>query len=85
MEKLLPAILLSAYIVRLLLVGASIGEALVIISLSSLLGLKMYLEDNKEEPINDEIKKQITQLNEELKTIKDSVASIKLGVHFNKK
>lgn len=77
-EYLIPA-LLSSIVIRVLIFGASIDEAIGIIALSSLYGFYLYIQSSKEEPINDIIKAEFEVLKQELKTTKDSVSSLKMG------
>jgi aspartyl/asparaginyl beta-hydroxylase (cupin superfamily) len=51
--------------------GASIGDALSIISTCSLLALTLYLESKQQLPIHEEIRKEVSE-------IKSSVNALKL-------
>jgi len=73
--KDLSQILVSCYVLRLLITGATIGDALVIASLSGLYGFYRYLDSKKEPVANQELKDRISGL--ETKT---SNMDNKLGV-----
>ena len=53
--KDLSQILLSCFVIRLLVTGATVGDALVIIALSTLYGVYHYLEVKKVPEVNKDI------------------------------
>lgn len=67
MKKLiLPAILLSAYTIRLLIIQATFPEAIVFIGLSTLLGLGFFLLENQRPDPDAKIKEEIAELKDRL-------------------
>lgn len=77
--KYLPSLLLSAFLVRLLITGADIGEAIVITALSCLYGGFMYLEHSKQPTPNKDIYDKISDLEDQLKGTKDKLNSVSLA------
>ena len=86
MEKYLnfPLLILSAFLIRPIYSGASIGDALVLISLSSLYGVYYYLENKKSPVANQELINRIVELEESIRITKESIHSIKLGTSFKR-
>lgn len=82
-EYLIPG-LLTSIIIRVLISGDPIGETIGIISLSSLYGVFLYLNNNKEIPINDSFKNEINQLKQDIRLTKDTVSSLKLASNLKK-
>lgn len=78
----IPTIVLIAYLTRLLVTGASLGDAMVIIGLSLLYAGNSYLESKREVPANKAILDRIVELEEQNKVIKDHVNGLKLGSHL---
>lgn len=76
--------ILFAFLVRLLFTGASIGEALVILSLSVLYGFTQYLKHIKEPQANQTLITRLIDLEEQVKTTKETIHSVKLGVSLRK-
>lgn len=74
--KSLTQILLSAFLIRLLVTGASIGDALTMLSLSSLYGFWMYLQSKVEISPNKEIKDRVVELEERLSTVQNKVGAM---------
>lgn len=79
-----PTIALFCYLGRLLYTGASIGDSVVIIGLSSLYAGWVYLESKKEFPVNKAILDRIVELEEALKVTKTQVDGLKLGSHLRR-
>jgi hypothetical protein len=75
----LPTLILSSFLIRLLVLGAGIGEALVIIGLSALYGYHLLLESKKQTPVNKEIVDRIVELEEQLSITKNKVNAINLA------
>ncbi len=86
MAKLLnlPTFLISAYLIRLLITGAGLGDSIVFIVLGALLAGHAYLEHIREPEANKELKEKISQMDERLITVKQKVDSFSLGVHLKK-
>lgn len=82
MEKFLnfPTVILSLFIIRPMILGASIADALVIIGLSALYGFYYYNESKKEPIANKALVDRIVELEEQSRITKESVHSLKLGV-----
>lgn len=81
---ILPSISLIAYLIRLLITGASIGDALVMIGLSSLYFAIYYYKGHIEEPVNKEIQDRIVELEEQVKVSKDKMNAIVLTSSFKR-
>lgn len=84
--------ILFAYLIRLLVVGASIGDALAFIGLASLYGFYYYLNYKKEPSVNEQFRADVVQLQEDLKNqhiqfseLKTQVNAMKLGAGFRGK
>lgn len=86
-----PTLILGIFILRLLITGAGIGDAIVILALSLLYGGWVYLDSKKEIPVNIEIINKIdtietnniikiTTLESELKSLKDKLNTITMGM-----
>jgi nitrogen regulatory protein PII-like uncharacterized protein len=80
----LPTLILISFLIRLLIMGASIGDALVIIALSSLYGFFYFIESKKEPEANKELKDRIVELEEQVKIVKDKAASLSLASSFKR-
>lgn len=68
-----PSFLLSTYTIRLLITGASIGDSIALIGLLGLYGFTYFLQDKKEVPVNDIVKKDLETLAKEVMIIKNSL------------
>lgn len=77
--KSLTQVLLSAFLVRLLVTGASIGDALALISLSGLYAFWCYLEFKKEPEANKEIKNKLFELEEKVRTTENKIGAFSLS------
>lgn len=71
--------LLVSFLIKLLITGASIGDSLVIIALAGLFAFCHYLESKKEEPINTQVKIELTKVKEELAEVKSGLTAFKLS------
>jgi hypothetical protein len=80
----LPAIALVAYLTRLLVTGASIGDAIFAVALCALYGFWCFTELKRQVPVNKAIMDRICDLEEQLKVTKEKVNSFHLG-HYLKK
>lgn len=86
MNKLLnlPTLLIISFLIRILINGATIGEAIVMLALSALYAGFYYLDYKKEPEANKEIRNKIVELEEQLKITKDKVNSVALGINLRK-
>lgn len=86
MEKYLnfPILILSAFIARPLIYGASLGDALVIIGLSALYASQSYLQSKKEPVANKALVDRIVELEEQVRITKENITSVKLGVSLKR-
>lgn len=75
----LPSLVLVAYVARSLYLGATLGDALVVLALSALYASNAYLENKKEPIANKELLNRVVDLEEQIKVTKETVHSIKLG------
>lgn len=80
----LPSFLILSFIIRLLIVGAGIGEALVAIALSGLYGFYYYLESKKEPIANKDLLERLLALEDQIKTTREKVNSITLASHLKR-
>lgn len=55
----------------------SIGEALAIAALCALYGYQLYLDSKREEPVNDQVKKELAEM-------RSILAALKIGRAFGK-
>ncbi len=78
----IPTCVLVSYLVRLIVTGASLGDALVVIGLSALYGGWVYLESKKDIPVNKPIIDRLCDLEEQLKITKDNLANMKLSTQL---
>lgn len=76
--KSLTQILLSAFLIRLLVFGASIGDAIAILALAGLNGFWMYLESKKVAEPHKEITDRLVQVEERVSTIQNKVGAMGL-------
>lgn len=74
-----PLIILSFFLIRLLITGASIGDSIVLLGLSGLYGFYYHNESKKEPEINEEFKKKIAVMQNELDSIKNVQNTIKIS------
>lgn len=70
--KYIPLVAFSGYTIRLIIFGASIGDALALLSFASLCAFFYFLEDKKEAPINDSLKNEIEQIKSTVNALKIS-------------
>lgn len=80
----LPTFLISAFLIRLLIVGAGIGDSIVMIVLGALYGGHVYLAHIKEPIVNKDVKDKINQMDELLTKVKNKVDSYSLGAALKK-
>lgn len=84
MERYFPLLLLSFIMLRVLIVGASFGDSLVVLALCALYAGQHYFESKKEPIPNKEILNRIVDLEEQLKSTKDVIHSLKLGASLKR-
>lgn len=75
----LPTFLLSSFLIRLLIVGASIGDSITMLALAGLYGVWYYFELKREPEANKDLKNRIVELEESQKLLRDKVNSSNLG------
>jgi len=75
----LPSLLLTSLLIRTLIFGASIGDAIALIALSALYGYHYYLQSKKQVPVNKEILDRIVQIEESLKDTKSKVGALAIA------
>jgi len=68
----------SVFLVRLLITGASIGDALVIIALAALYGLYLHIEAAKEPSVNEDIRLSIKALEEKVSKSENKIGAMSL-------
>lgn len=86
MKKILnfPLLILLAFIIRPLINGVSLGDAVVILGLSCLYAAYYYFESKKEPIANKELLNRVVELEEQIRITKDIVHSVKLGSSLRK-
>jgi hypothetical protein len=82
--NLLSPVLLLAYVIRLLALGASMGDAIALVGLAGLYAFYLYLENNKEVPVNETVHKELLQNREDMKEMKQTIQALKLGTAFKR-
>lgn len=75
-------ILLIAYLGRLLVFGANIGDAVSFVALSALFAFSKFLTYKKEPEINTLIKADIESMKKDLDEMKKTVSVFKLGTNL---
>ncbi len=80
----IPIFLLLSILLRVLALGAGLGEALVLIALTSLYGFWIYLESKKQVPVNKDILERIIFIEEKMQLTQDKLNSIVIGSHFKR-
>jgi hypothetical protein len=78
----IPTSLLVCYLARLLIFGASIGDALVLTALTGLFGFIHFLNSKKQPDINAEIKTELETIKKEFVDVKNKVNVITIGTQF---
>ncbi len=78
----LAPIALSTYLIRLLITGATIGDSLTIIGLSSLYAFFLFLESKKQVPVNDDVWNRIIELEDRVKQHHDSISAFNIKNTF---
>lgn len=76
--KDLSQICLGAYVIRLLITGATIGDALVILGLSGLYGFFCHLQSKKEPIVNQDIKDRLVVLETKASNYDNKIGALQL-------
>lgn len=79
MLKYFPSLLLSSYLIRILVTGSSVGDAISLFALCSLFAYNTFLESKKQTPVNKDVYDKISYLEEQLGLTKSKLSSIQLG------
>jgi hypothetical protein len=77
--KYIPTVAVSAFLIRLLVTGASIGDAIALTALLGLYAYQMFVDSKTQVPVNKEILDRIIYLEEQLKEAKTKVSALSLG------
>lgn len=75
----LPQILLSAFLIRLLVTGASIGDALALLSLSGIYAFYLYLESKKIPEANKDIKDRLVAIEDKVQKAESKIGLLTLN------
>lgn len=84
MKQHLPSLLLISYLIRLLATGATIGDAIVIIALSTVYSGYVWLESKKEPVPNQDIKNRLIELETAIEATKNKMNSISIASTFKR-
>jgi len=63
-------VLLCSLGARIAILGASVGDAIAMVATCALYGFFLYLNNNKEEPINDKVKAELVELKNTVNALK---------------
>jgi hypothetical protein len=74
--KSLIEMLLSLFVARLLITGASIGDALAILSLSGVYGLYLHIESKKEPRVNQDILDRLASVEDKASKTETKVGAV---------
>ncbi len=78
MLKHLPCLFLFSLLTKVIVFGASTGDALALIALSSLYGFHLHLESKKEVPANKTILEKLSFLEEQYRLSSAKVAALQI-------
>lgn len=86
MQKLLnlPTLVLFSFLIRILITGASIGDAISLLGLAALYSYHLYIDSKKQHPVNKVILDRISDLEDQVRVAKESVNAVKLAASFRK-
>lgn len=70
--------------VRVLITGASLGEALGLFALSALYAFHLFLESKKEPIANQDLWNRLIELEEAHKSVRDKISSIQVASSFKR-
>lgn len=76
LKKSIPELIFVIYSIRLISVGASIGDAIALISLVAIYGFMRFMDRQQVEQYNE--------LKEEIENLKNNIQSVKLSVGLRK-
>lgn len=83
MKKLdISQILLIGYLIRLLIFGSSIGDAIALAALAGLFAFTHYLSYQKQPEINAVVQANLEKVSKELEDVKNTVNAIKVGTQL---
>ena len=74
-----PTILLSAFLIRILITGASVGDSIALAALAGLFGFYYYYENKKEKPINEAVKEELAQVKRTVVDIDNSLKAFRVA------
>jgi len=74
-----PLVILSLFIIRLLITGASIGDSVVLLGVAALYGFYYHTESKKQPDINKEFKDKFIQLQTEIENLRHAQNTIKIA------
>lgn len=80
-----PHFLLFSYLIRLLVHGASLGDALVMLVFGALYAGHHYLDHIKEPEVNKDIKDKLVLLQESHESLKNKVGAVTMVNTFGRK
>ena len=75
-------VILCILLLRIIIFGASFGDALAFLGICATHSYLFYLNNKKEIPINQEVKEEISQMRQEHLELKSQLNSLKLGNVF---
>jgi hypothetical protein len=77
--KSLTQVLLSAFLIRLLVTGASIGDALALLSLSGIYAYFLYLESTHVPEANKDLKDRLVALEDKVSKTENKIGAMTLN------
>lgn len=80
----IPLYLIISILIHGFIQGSSYSDAIQILGLCALYCYSQYVEANKRQSINDEVKQQLADMASELVMMKSAVNAVKLGTAFKK-
>jgi hypothetical protein len=82
--RFFPHFLLFSLLIRILIVGASLGEAIIMLVFGSIYAGHEYLDHIREPEANKAIKDDLAALKESHESLKNKVSSVTLANTFRK-
>ena len=79
MEKYLPTLLITSLLIRCLVFGAGLGDALALVALSGLYGFSLFLSNKKEPLANKELWDRLIAAEEAIKVTREKVSVTQFG------
>lgn len=77
MKQYFPLLLLSSFLLRLLITGTSLSEAIALTSLCALYSIHHYIESKREAPINEEFKLKVSGLERQMSDINNNLKAVR--------